>query len=139
MILIRSVKFILPKNVTICTNVLGAPRAEQYRTWWQAENGVENVTIQLDLEAEFHVTHIIITYKTFRPKAMYIEKSFDWGKSWTKTRFDLIYHCYKRIFADLTSRWTMIFFPPLGCSFGAGVCKNFNPLAIPEKISLFLK
>ncbi|XP_058502469.1 laminin subunit beta-4 isoform X2 [Solea solea] len=68
-------------------NVITTFDPERKMQWWQSENGVHHVSIQLDLETVFQFSHMVLTFKSFRPAAMLVERSKDFGRTWKVLRY----------------------------------------------------
>ncbi|XP_035280923.1 laminin subunit beta-4 [Anguilla anguilla] len=68
-------------------NIITTFDPERKMKWWQSENGVHQVSIKLDLESLFQFSHLVLTFKSFRPASMLVERSKDYGRTWKVFRY----------------------------------------------------
>uniref|UniRef100_H0XKY8 Laminin subunit beta-3 n=1 Tax=Otolemur garnettii TaxID=30611 RepID=H0XKY8_OTOGA len=67
--------------------------------WWQSQNDVNPVSLQLDLDRRFQLRDIMMEFKGPMPAGMLIERSSDFGKTW---------QVYQYLAADCTSTFPRV-------------------------------
>ncbi|XP_053463837.1 laminin subunit beta-3 [Nycticebus coucang] len=67
--------------------------------WWQSQNDVNPVSLQLDLDRRFQLRDIMMEFKGPVPAGMLIERSSDFGKTW---------QVYQYLAADCTSTFPRV-------------------------------
>ncbi|XP_027466863.2 laminin subunit beta-3 [Zalophus californianus] len=67
--------------------------------WWQSQNDVNPVSLQLDLDRRFQLQDIMMDFKGPMPAGMLIERSSDFGNTW---------HVYQYLAADCTSAFPRV-------------------------------
>ncbi|KFO98407.1 Laminin subunit beta-3, partial [Calypte anna] len=50
--------------------------------WWQSQNGIKHVSLQLDLGQTFQLSSILLHFRSPLPAAMLLERSTDSGRTW---------------------------------------------------------
>ena len=56
-------------------------------TWWQAEEYTFFVTVQLNFSFPMRLEKSTLTFRSFRPNRMILEKSSDYGLTWTAYQY----------------------------------------------------
>ena len=103
-------------------NIITTRSSQVQEPWWQSENGVDNVVIQLDLEAQFSFTHLIMTFKTFRPAAMVVQRSSDNGQTWKPYRY----------FAEDCTQFPNVELGPIPSSIDEVICDDSYNKKVPS-------
>lgn len=67
--------------------------------WWQSQNDVNPVSLQLDLDRKFQLQGIMMDFKGTMPAGMLIERSSDFGKTW---------HVYQYLATDCSSAFPRV-------------------------------
>ena len=57
------------------------------RTWWQSENAIDEVSLQLNLEAEFYFSYFVLTFRSSRPAVAVVERSRNFGQTYEEYQF----------------------------------------------------
>ncbi|XP_056603836.1 netrin-4 isoform X2 [Triplophysa dalaica] len=96
------------------------------QTWWQSAQGITIETLQLDLEVEFYFTHLIIIFRSPRPGAMAIERSQDFGHTWSALRL-YAHNCSEVFNLEDGHRCTEKYSTALPCSNGEVIYRALSP------------
>ena len=56
-------------------------------TWWQSETGIEDVTLELQLEALFSFSELVVAFRSPRPASLVVERSRDFGATYEPYQF----------------------------------------------------
>ncbi|XP_011793429.1 PREDICTED: laminin subunit beta-3 [Colobus angolensis palliatus] len=67
--------------------------------WWQSQNDVNPVSLQLDLDRRFQLQEVMMEFQGPMPAGMLIERSSDFGKTW---------RVYQYLAADCTSTFPWV-------------------------------
>ncbi|KAI4905064.1 hypothetical protein NFI96_016048 [Prochilodus magdalenae] len=95
-------------------------------TWWQSARDVVTETLQLDLEVEFYFTHLIIIFRSPRPAAMMLERSRDFGQTWSTLRL-YARNCSKQFGTEVGHSCTEKYSSERPCSGGEVIYRSLSP------------